>query len=85
VGVGLCSQVNSDGMETASSCIRLDIRECFSSERAVRHCTTAQGGGAVTVPGGVQSCGDVALRNEGMVGWGWTWGSEGPFPTLMIP
>ena len=54
VGVGLCSQVNSDGMETASSCIRLDIRERFSSERAVRHCTTAQVGGGVTIPEGVQ-------------------------------
>jgi len=38
----------------------------------------AQGGGGVTIPGGVQ-CGDVALRDvvsghSGM-GWGWTWGS----------
>ena len=31
--------------------------------------TAAQGGGGVTIPGGVQDCGDVALRAVGTVGW----------------
>ena len=35
-----------------------------------------------------QNCGDVALKDvvsgHGGVGWGWTWGSQIPFPTLMI-
>jgi len=33
-----------------------------------------------------QSCGDVALRDVGMMGMGqdWTWGSYRSFPTLMI-
>ena len=46
----------------------------------------------VPIPGGVQSHGDVALRNvvsgHSGVGWDWTWGSEGSFPTstsLMTP
>ena len=43
----------------------MGIRKKIFSERAVRHRTAAQGGGAVTVPGGVQSCGDVALRDMG--------------------
>ncbi len=38
--------------------------------------TAAQGGGGVTIPGGVQGTGDVALRDVGSghggVGWGWT-------------
>ena len=37
--------------------------------------TAAQGGGAITVPGGVQ-CGDVEMRDvvsgNGGDGWGWT-------------
>ena len=37
----------------------------------------------ITVPGGVQSRGDAALRDvgsgRGAVGWGWTWGSQGSF------
>jgi len=59
--------------------LRLHIRRHFFSERTVRHCTAAQGGGAVSIPGGVQSRGDVALRDVGSghsrVSWGWTWGS----------
>ena len=35
-----------------------------------------------------QSRGDVALRDvvsgHGGVGWGWTWGCQWSFPTLMI-
>jgi len=34
-------------------------------ETVVRHCTAAQGCGGVTIPGGVQSWGDVALRDVG--------------------
>jgi len=45
--------------------LRLHIRRHFFSERTVRHCTAAQGGGAVSIPGGVQSRGDVALRDVG--------------------
>jgi len=37
----------------------------------------AQGGDAVTVPGDVQECGDVALgemvSGHGGMGWGWIW------------
>lgn len=36
---------------------------------------------------GVRECGDVALRDTGSghngMGWGWTWGSERSFPTIM--
>ena len=30
-----------------------------------------------------QSCGDVALRDVEM-GWGWTWGSQWSFLTLLL-
>jgi len=48
----------------------------------------AQGGDAVTVPGDVQECGDVALgemvSGHGGMGWGWIWWSERSFSTLMV-
>jgi len=50
---------------------RLDIGKNFFSERAVRHCTAAQGGGGVTILGGVPEpwrCG-----TEGPSQWTW-WG-----------
>ena len=46
--------------------------------------TAAQGGGGVTVHGGVPEPGDVALRDTGLhggLGWGWTWGCGRSFPT----
>ena len=47
--------------------------------------TDAQGGGGVTVHGGVKECGDVALRDVGSghggVGWGWTGRSQRSFPS----
>lgn len=55
----------SAGRKQLKRHIRMGIRKKIFSERAVRHRTAAQGGGAVTVPGGVQSCGDVALRDMG--------------------
>ena len=43
----------------------------------------------VTIPGGVQNRGDVALRDVGSghggVGWGWTWGYGRAFPAFVIP
>ena len=52
--------------------------------------TAAQGGGGGGSPylEGFKNCRDVALRDVGSghggVGWGWTWGSERSFPTVMI-
>jgi len=53
--------------------VRLGIRKHSFSERAVRHRTAAQGGGAVSIPRGAQSCRDVALRElgSGHGGLGW--------------
>ena len=48
----------------------MDIRDSFSSRRAVLCWHSCTGSGGVTVHGGVQ-CGDVALRavSVGTVGW----------------
>uniref|UniRef100_A0A669PNH3 Thioredoxin domain-containing protein n=1 Tax=Phasianus colchicus TaxID=9054 RepID=A0A669PNH3_PHACC len=54
-----CNRMRGDGLTLCQGEVRL----------AVRHCTAAQGGGGITIPGGAQSCGDVALRAVGMVGW----------------
>ena len=74
------------GLKLHQGTSRLGMRK-DSLEGAVRHCTAAQGGGGIAVPGGVQSCGDVALREVGSghggVGRGWIWGSEGAFPTAV--
>ena len=51
--------------------------------------TAAQGGGVVTVPGGVQGtwrcgtegCGQWAWLG---MGWGWAWWSQCSFPALMV-
>ena len=56
------------------------------SSQKERCCSgTAVQGGGVTVHGGVQNRGDVALRDVGSgyggVGWGWSWGSERSSPT----
>ena len=66
---------------------QVEYKETFllrKSSEAPHSCTGRWG---ITVPGGVQSCGDVALRDVGSghggVGRGWTWGSEGSSPALM--
>ena len=66
--------------------LKLSIRNNFFSLSVVRlwHSCPESGG----VPGDVQNCGDVALRDaisgHGGMGWDWTWGSERSFPTIMI-
>jgi len=43
----------------------------------------AQGSGGVTVPGGVQEA--CRCGTEGHGGWAWWgWGSQRPFPILMV-
>ena len=62
LGVSLFSQATAVGSEgMASSCsvplkekFRLDIRIHFFSARVARQWHSCQGGGAVTIPGGVQ-------------------------------
>jgi len=62
LGVSLFSQATAVGSEgMASSCclplkekFRLDIRKHFFSARVARQWHSCQGGGAVTIPGGVQ-------------------------------
>ena len=47
--------------------------------------TAAQGGDAVTVPGGVPElwgCGTEGYSGHGEAGWGWAWGSQRSFPTF---
>ena len=60
----------------------------ISSQSSAAVAQDAQGGGGVPIPGGDKNCRDVALRDAGSehggVGWGWTWGSLGSFPTWMI-
>jgi len=43
--------------------LTLDIRKHFFSEREVMQWHSCPGSGGVTIPGGVQSHGDVALRD----------------------
>lgn len=64
---------------------RLDIRKSFFPERAIMPWDSLPGSGGVTVPGVLQNCGGVALRDtvtgrDGM-DWGWTWES---FPTSTV-
>ena len=49
----------------------LDIRKNLFSERGVLQWHSCPGSGGVTIRGGVQSCGEVALRDVvmGTVGW----------------
>jgi len=67
VSVGLCSQVTVMGWEAmASRCTRGGsgwiLGTIFSHKEQCCSGTAAQGGGGVTIPGGVQ-CGDTALRD----------------------
>ena len=59
------------GLKLCQEGFRVDIRNYCFLERAVLHCTDAQGVGGSPSLGVLQSCGDVALRE---VGSGQRWG-----------
>jgi len=72
--------MRGDGLTLFQGRSTLDIRK-NSSKEVVLQWHSCPGSGGVSIPGGVLNHRDVALRDVGMVGWGWTWGSERSFPT----
>ena len=61
----ILSKLMSKGLKLHQGTFRLDIRKNLSSERAVLQWHSCPGSRGVTISGGVQSCGDVALMDMG--------------------
>ena len=79
--------MTDDGHELCQGRFTLDIRKHLFSRRVVMHWHRLPTEVGESLSMGV-FCRDVALGDvvggHGVVGWGWTWGSERSFPTLMI-
>ena len=83
---GNSDRMRGDGLKLCQGMFMLGARKLFS-KRTVLHWHSCPGRWGVTTLEVFQSHGDVAQRDtvsEHGVGWGWTWGSERPFPILMI-
>lgn len=76
-------RMRDGGLQLHQGRVRLGVRNYLFSERVIRHCTTAQGGGGVIVAGGVPKpwgCGTEGRDDgHGGVGCGWVWASERVF------
>lgn len=74
---GNSNRMRGDGLTLHQGRVRVGIKKNVSGTvvRCQHSCT---GSGVSPLLGGVQNCGDVALRDLGM---GWGWGSRRPLPT----